>query len=106
VLVREAEMLFNITVRVGFTGNLDGLERMLDRVMEELIKLRTTDPSIGGTLPDGDIEFSLAVEGETLQDAVMGAFGTIRTAIHAAEGGTGGWPEFRGEGITAELVHA
>jgi hypothetical protein len=99
-------MLFNITVQVGFSGNLDGLEQMLDRVMEELVKLQATDPSIGGTLPDGDIEFSLAVEAETLEKAVLGAFGTIRTAIHAAEGATAGWPEFRGEGVTAQLVDA
>jgi hypothetical protein len=58
-------MLFNITVQVGFSGNLDGLEQMLDGVMEELLKLEATDPSIGGTLPDGDIEFSLAVEADS-----------------------------------------
>jgi hypothetical protein len=99
-------MRFNITVRVGFSGNLDGLEQMLDRVMEELIKLQVTDPSIGGTLPDGDIEVSLAVEAETLEKALLSAFGTIRTAIHAAEGKTAGWPEFRGEGVTAQLADA
>ena len=75
--------------------NLDGLEQMLDGVMEELLKLEATDPSISGTLPDGDIEFSLAVEAETLEEALLSAFGTIRTAIHAAEGATAGWPEFR-----------
>jgi hypothetical protein len=99
-------MRFNITVQVGFSGNLDGLEQMLDRVMEELVKLQATDPSIGGTLPDGDIEFSLAVEAETLEKALLSAFGTIRTAIHAAEGATAGWPESRGEGVTAQLVDA
>ena len=99
-------MRFNITVRVGFNGNLDGLEQMLDGVMEELVKLQVTDPSIGGTLPDGDIEFSLAVEAETLEKALLSAFGTIRTAIHAAEGATAGWPEFRGEGVTAQLADA
>jgi hypothetical protein len=99
-------MRFNITVQVGFSGNLDGLEQMLDGVMEELLKLEATDPSIGGTLPDGDIEFSLAVEADTLEEALLGAFGTIRTALHAAEGATAGWPEFRGEGVTAQLADA
>jgi hypothetical protein len=83
-----------------------GLERSLDVVMEELVELRVTDPSIGGTLSDGDIEFSLGVEAETLEEATASAFGTIRAEIHAAGGGTPGWPEFRGEGVTAQLVEA
>jgi hypothetical protein len=61
---------------------------MLDRVMEELVRLQATDPSIGGTLPDGEIGFSLGVEAETLEKAILSAFGTLRTAIHAAEGAT------------------
>ena len=99
-------MLFNIAVQVRFTGDLSGLEQALDRVMEELVKLDVTDPSIGGTLADGDIEFSLAVEADTLEKAIASVFGTIRAAIHAAGGGTPGWPEFRGEGVTAQLVEA
>jgi hypothetical protein len=99
-------MLFNVAVRVRFAGDLSGLERLLDVVMEELVKLDVTDPSIGGTLSDGDIEFSLAVEADTLEKATMSAFGTIRAAIHAAEGATPGWPEFRGEGVTAQLAEA
>jgi hypothetical protein len=99
-------MLFNIAVRVRFAGDLSELEQLLDAVMEELIELRTTDPSIGGTLSDGDIEFSLTVEAATLEKATEQAFGTIRSAIHAAGGGTPGWPEFRGEGVTAQRVGA
>jgi hypothetical protein len=99
-------MLFNVAVQVRFTGDLSDLEQLLDAVMEELIKLRVTDPSIGGALSDGDIEFSVAVEDETLEDATTSAFGTIRTAIHAAGGGTPGWPEFRGEGVKVQLVDA
>jgi hypothetical protein len=99
-------MLFNFAVRVRFAGDLSGLEQLLDAVMEELVKLHVTDPSIGGTLSDGDIEFTLAVEAETLEKATASAFGTIRTAIHAAGGGTPGWPEFRGESVTAQRVEA
>jgi hypothetical protein len=99
-------MLFNVAVQVRFTGDLSGLEQALDLVMEELVKLDVTDPSIGGTLSDGDIELSLAVETDTLENATASAFGTIRAAIHAAGGGTPGWPEFRGEGVTAQLVDA
>lgn len=89
-------MLFNVAVQVRFSGDLSGLEKLLD----------VTDPSIGGTLSDGDIEFSLAVEAETLEEATASVFVTIRTAIHAAGGGTPGWPEYRGEGVTAQLVGA
>jgi hypothetical protein len=99
-------MLFNVAIQVRFTGDLSGLEKLLDAVMDELVKLDVTDPSIGGTLTDGDIEFSLAVEADTLERATAGAFGTIRAAIHAAGGGTPGWPEFRGEGVRAQLADA
>ena len=99
-------MLFNVAVQVRFIGDLSELEKLLDVVMEELVKLDVTDPSIGGTLSDGDIELTLAVEAETLEKATATAFGTIRTAIHAAGGGTPGWPEFRGEGVTAQRVDA
>jgi hypothetical protein len=99
-------MLFIVAVQVRFIGDLSDLEKLLDVVMEELVKLDVTDPSIGGTLSDGDIELTLAVEAETLEKATASAFGTIRTAIHAAGGGTPGWPEFRGEGVTAQRVDA
>ena len=99
-------MLFNVAVQVRFIGDLSELEKLLDVVMEELVKLDVTDPSIGGTLSDGDIELTLAVEAETLEKATASAFGTIRTAVHAAGGGTPGWPEFRGEGVTAQRVDA
>jgi hypothetical protein len=99
-------MLFNVAVQVRFTGDLSELEKLLDVVMEELVRLDVTDPSIGGTLSDGDIEFSLAVEADTLEKATASAFGTIRAAIHAAGGGTPGWPEFRGEGVTAQRAEA
>jgi hypothetical protein len=99
-------MRFNVAVQVRFTGDLSGLEKLLDAAMDELVKLDVTDPSIGGTLTEGDVEFSLAVEADTLETATVHAFGTIRAAIHAAGGGTPGWPEFRGEGVRAQLVDA
>lgn len=97
-------MLFNVAVQVRFIGDLSELETLLDAVMDELVKLDVTDPSIGGTLSDGDVELTLAVEAETLENATANVFGTIRTAIHAAGGGTPGWPEFRGEAVKAQLV--
>ena len=99
-------MLYNVALRVQFIGDLSELEKLLDLVMEELVKLDVTDPSIGGTLQDGDIEFTLAVEADTLEKATASVFGTIRAAIHAAGGGTPGWPEYRGESVRAQLVDA
>jgi hypothetical protein len=99
-------MLYNVALQVQFIGDLSELEKLLDAVMEELVRLDVTDPSIGGMLSEGDVEFSLAVEAETLEQGTASAFGTIRAAIHAAGGGTRGWPEFRGESVTAQRVDA
>jgi len=84
-------------------GTASGRRRRLPHAgVDSAVQVRC----IGGTLSDGDIEFSLAVEAETLEEATASVFGTIRTAIHAAGGGTPGWPEYRGEGVTAQLVGA
>lgn len=99
-------MLFSITVQIRFDGDLSSLEKQLDAVMEELVKLNVIDPSIGATLSDGTIEVSLGAEGDTLEAALQSAFGDIRTAIHAAEGATPNWPQVTGEGVTAQLVDA
>jgi hypothetical protein len=103
---REAEMLFKVDVQVRFIGDRSGLETLLDAVMEQLVKLNVTDLSIGGMLSEGDVEFSLAVDAETLEKATADAFGMIRAAILAVGGGTSGWPEFRGEAVTAQLAGA
>jgi hypothetical protein len=84
-------------------GTASGRRRRLPHAgVDSAVQVRC----IGGTLSDGDIEFSLAVEAETLEEATASVFGTIRTAIHPAGGGTPGWPEYRDEGVTAQLVGA
>jgi hypothetical protein len=61
----------------------DHLEAQLDRVMEELVRLGVEDPAIGGTLTTGEVEISITVGAESLDDAVPKAISTLRTAIHA-----------------------
>jgi hypothetical protein len=72
----------------------DHLEAQLDRVMEELVRLGVEDPAIGGTLTTGEVEISITVDAESLDEAVPKAISTLRTAIHAAEVSTPGWPGF------------
>jgi hypothetical protein len=89
-------------MRSCFTASLrmigpdpDHLEAALDRVMEELVRLGVEDPAIGGKLSSGEVEISITVEAESYEQAVSKAMGTIRTAIHAAEVSTPGWPRLR-----------
>jgi hypothetical protein len=84
----------------------DRLEMQLDRVMEELIRLGVEDPAIGGTLSTGEVEISITVEAESLEDAVPKAMTALRAAIHAADGATPGWPrswsQQRGGGLQVD----
>ena len=60
----------------------DHLEAQLDRVMEELVRLGVEDPAIGGTLTTGEVEISITVDAESLDEAVPKAISTS------------GWPGF------------
>jgi hypothetical protein len=72
----------------------DHLEAQLDRVMEKLIRLGVEDPAIAGTSSAGEIEISITIDAESLEDAAPKAMTTLRAAIHAAQGSTPGWPPF------------
>jgi hypothetical protein len=50
-----------------------------------------TDPFVGATLSSGEIEISLTVDAPSFEEAVAQALGVIRSAIHAAGGGTPNW---------------
>ena len=71
------------------------IEHHLDNVMEELLKLDALDPTIG--LGDDLVDFSVMTEAINPVDAVNKASGTLRTAIHAAGGGTPDWPKVSDE---------
>jgi hypothetical protein len=64
----------------------------LDRVMEELIRLDAEDPEIDLDLGESIVDFSVVTKGDDPVAASEKASGQIRSAIHAAGGGTPGWP--------------
>lgn len=83
---------------VGSWG-ADQLDKHLDEVMEELIRLDVEDPSVNATLATGSVEISLVIatveapNPEIIPDAVRRGLNTIRSAIHAAGGVTPDWPD-------------
>lgn len=89
-----------VEVSAGFvvqpSGSPDDLERHLDAVMEELVELDCGDPSIAATLGTGQVRLSLLFDpaacGIEPAHANMYALAQFRTAVHAAGGGTAGWP--------------
>ena len=68
----------------------DEMDRHLDDVMDQLIELDALDPSI--SLSDDLVEFSVVVFGSNPLVATETAGSVLRTAIHAANGGTPDWP--------------
>lgn len=81
------------------------IEKHLDQVMEELMVLDAQDPSIELDLTnDNEVTFSLAVEVPNPVSAVEIASGLLRTAIHAAGGGTPDWPNIDDEAWSIQLL--
>ena len=71
------------------------IEAHLDDVMDELLGLDAGDATISVDLEDDDnklVKLSVVVESSNQVEAVEKASGVIRTAIHAAGGGTPDWP--------------
>lgn len=68
------------------------LEAHFDQVMDELLKLNAVDPSIDASLAAATVTFSVVVEAVNPIAAVEEASGVVRTAVHAAGGGTPDWP--------------
>ncbi len=99
---------FNVSLEgiivVGSRGKTSDIESHLDQVMEELEHLRAGDPSIDATLSDGSVCISVVVDAPNPLDAVTQASGFIRSAIHAAGGGTGDWPDLGDEAWSMRLL--
>lgn len=74
-------------------------EDFLDEVMGHLLdNPDVEDPSIGGSLAQRNVEFSvtLTLPDEAVTEQVVDAGMTaVRAAIHAARGGTADWPPYR-----------
>jgi hypothetical protein len=94
VLEEGGSVTFRVTYEARVSGeDPDQLEAHLDAVMEELLALGATDPDIGASLAQRQVEISVAVVGVAdPEEAVRRAGALIRTAIHAAGGATPDWP--------------
>ncbi|GAA1771599.1 MULTISPECIES: hypothetical protein [Streptomonospora] len=98
-------MKFHLTTGLGFTAP-DGLDTsenfdsFTDSVTDELFELEDvneniSDSDVAASLTDRTMNVSMVIEAETGNDAAMFFLNTVRTALHAAGGGTESWPEFK-----------
>lgn len=96
--MRATQFLVSLVGRVAVSGagskSLEGevIERHLDEVMEELLRLDATDPSIDLDLSRNEVTMSVLLEAPDPLKATNDASGLIRAAIHAAHGSTPDWP--------------
>lgn len=107
-------MNYTFTQRFQVTPiDSDRLLEQCDRIMNELLDLEAAheiaDPSIGGAMARGQVEISVMVQADSYVEAVQKAMTVIRSAIHAAGGGTPDWPQLDDaavRSIEAEAVQA
>ena len=59
--------------------------------MDELINLGIEDPAIGARIEAREVEISVSVDADSLDDAAKRGNAAIRSAVHAAGFGTPGW---------------
>jgi hypothetical protein len=84
----------------------DATEQVFDATMTELLKLGALDPCVSGAIRSGEIEILLTIESDSLTAAVTEADAMVRTALHAANVTTAGWPSpepFRVEFHTVQV---
>jgi hypothetical protein len=88
-------------------NDAEELERFLDRVMDELLKLYgVEDSTLTASLAEGRFSIMLTVEAPYPESAAAIGMSTIRTAFHAAGASTPEWPMFHELSIEAALVGA
>ena len=80
------------------------IEENLDHAMQELVSLGATDPRIDAAVVERGASFFVTVEAPNPIDASTAASGLIRTAIHAAGGGTPDWPAPSSEAWLVRLL--
>jgi hypothetical protein len=92
MLERGGEVRVTVTFEGYITGGpADTLAEHLDAVMEELVDLGAADPAVGARLDANEVEVSVSVEADTLDEAQTTGNSMIRSAIHAAGGSTPDW---------------
>lgn len=102
-----------ITVSADPDNRDEIVESHLDLVMGELVVLKATDPVIDLDLTDCRVVLSVSVETTNPVEAVKTASTMMRSAIHAAGGGTPDWPDVASEewgisltGVQSSLVRS
>ena len=69
----------------------DELEHHLDDVQGQLLELDADDATVSATLVSGEVEISVTVEAQSLEEAAEKGSALIRTALHAAGAFTPNW---------------
>jgi hypothetical protein len=88
----NAMFLGEIHFRVSGCETTEELDQHLDQVLDFLHDdERVMDPDITAALANREVTFTLAVEAEDDIEALTIISGALRSAIHAANGGTPGW---------------
>ena len=99
-------MRYSFAIGMQISWQRDDLERALDRVMDELVRLNAADPSISATIDDAQVEIAVVVDADSPDAAVAAGASMVRTALHAAEWHTPTWPAFSPWSVGARLVDA
>jgi hypothetical protein len=84
-----------IRVDVAFRASApdpEALDRFLDVVADEFYAIREAELDYDGSLAEYKVTFAMEIAGALDLDSVTKALNDLRTAIHAAGGGTPGWP--------------
>lgn len=68
------------------------IEAAVERIGEELLRLRLIDPILSGSIAKGLIEVTVSVENDDATKAFIEIDSSVRTAFHAAEVATPNWP--------------
>jgi hypothetical protein len=94
--------MINLAVEMSFvnpggTATPEAFEAFLDEVMDQLDALGVSDADVTASLVEKTAEFSVSIEAESFEDAVAFFMVKIRTALHAANCSTAGWPTFQAQ---------
>lgn len=79
------------------------LEKVFEGITDDLYAQKATDPSVAGSLADGDLEISILVTADSKGAALDLGEAIIRSALHAADVWTDGWEKDKEHMLRAEI---
>lgn len=95
-MTKGANMRYVTELRLDVQTELsdDDFDAHTDKLFDELMTLdNVIDPDMTLSLTQHSVVITVASEAETTESAAVMAFSAVRTAIHAAGGGTPGWED-------------